>query len=92
MQMATLRHQLTPGQDPNVSELGPNLKFATLESSKAFKPVRAMIEYSLARSASLGSQLVFLSWSTSYPPCSDKFNPSNLPDSYCRSADPPPRP
>ena len=80
--MATLHHQLTPGQDPNVSAFGPNLNFATLESSKGFKPVCAMIEYSLARSAFLGSQLVFLSSSTGYPSWSGNLNSPNLPDSY----------
>ena len=66
MKTATVHHQPKPGYDPNVSAIGPNLHFATLEISKIVKSIYAMIEYSLARSALLGSQLVFLSLSTGH--------------------------
>ena len=82
MKTATFHHQLTPGQDSHVSEIGPNLDFATLESSKRLKPIYAMVEYSLPRSALLRNQPTFLSLSTGYSVWSDDFNPSNLIDSH----------
>ena len=82
MKTATFHHQLAPGQNPNLSEIGPNLDFATLENSKRLRPIYAMVEYSLARSALLRSQPVFLSLSTGYSVCFEYFNPSDLPGSH----------
>ena len=80
MKIATLHHRLAPAYEPNLPEIGLNIKFAALENCERLKPIYAMCEYGLARSALPSSPLVSLSSSNGFPDWSDDFIPSTLPD------------